>query len=472
MKISVENFKALELIKDYEIKAVNILTGKNSIGKTSLIQLLLMIKQTFESDFDESITQLKLNRPYVQLGRFENIVTDNNLQKMIKISFELQSSELDQRYNRRRLQKYGDECSIKFDYRFKKVGRRTLIDQYCITVIGDEEHKFSLTHIEKSKYELSVNSDIFIRDNYGTKLLSLDDIKDNGIKTNVTFINLKPLGMKTSIDKSNIFISLNGEFQGYQRELEKYFRNISYIGPLRDEPHKYYFNDEEIGKSIGIKGEYAVQMLASERKDSVGVMKYIDEDNYLFSKRKIQLINAVRYWMCDVFKMSKGINTRNIDNNTMTKINFINYNGKKIPITHVGFGISQILPIIVEGLRMNEKGLLILEQPEIHLHPNVQAQLFDFIFSLSLLGKNILVETHSDHLITRMRRRVSEDFKNEIKNDINLTFVEDVNGRGEYHTININELGNLEHWPDGFCDQIDLDYRKIVRAQSNRRRAK
>ena len=72
-------------------------------------------------------------------------------------------------------------------------------------------------------------------------------------------------------------------------------------------------------------------------------------------------------------------------------------------IKHVGFGISQVLPIIVEGLLMDTDGTLILEQPEIHLHPKVQSLLFDFLYSLVIQGKNVIIETHSDHFITRMR---------------------------------------------------------------------
>ena len=76
-------------------------------------------------------------------------------------------------------------------------------------------------------------------------------------------------------------------------------------------------------------------------------------------------------------------------------------------IADVGFGVSQLLPILVIGLRSGRASLLILEQPEIHLHPRLQANLADFLLTLAASGRRIIVETHSDHFINRLRRRIA-----------------------------------------------------------------
>jgi predicted ATPase len=138
----------------------------------------------------------------------------------------------------------------------------------------------------------------------------------------------------------------------------------------------------------------------------------------------------------------------------------------------VGFGISQILPIIVEGLRMPKKGLLILEQPEIHLHPKVQSMLFDFIYSMSLTGKRFLIETHSDHFITRMRRRVAEN-NSDLSEKINLVFVEQRETEHFFRKLDLNEMGTfINYFPDDFVEQTEKEYRAIVMAQALKRKNK
>jgi len=117
--------------------------------------------------------------------------------------------------------------------------------------------------------------------------------------------------------------------------------------------------------------------------------------------------------MCDVFEIGIDIYSKKVGDSYVIILK--NTNGNETTIKHVGFGISQILPIIVEGLRMSNTGTLILEQPEIHLHPKLQSLLFDFLYSLTLSGKTIIIETHSDHLITRMRRRIAEEVENKMK---------------------------------------------------------
>ena len=95
--------------------------------------------------------------------------------------------------------------------------------------------------------------------------------------------------------------------------------------------------------------------------------------------------------MCDVFGIAKDIYSKKIDDTCKILLEIAN--GLKVNIKHVGYGISQVLPIIVEGLVMSENGTLIIEQPEIHLHPKIQSQLFDFLYSLILQGKKVIVET-------------------------------------------------------------------------------
>jgi predicted ATPase len=147
-------------------------------------------------------------------------------------------------------------------------------------------------------------------------------------------------------------------------------------------------------------------------------------------------------------------------------VKVVNHYDVESTIRHVGFGISQVLPIIVEGLRMRKNGILILEQPEIHLHPKIQSMLFDFIYSLSLTGKKFIIETHSDHFITRMRRRVAEDNSN-LSEKINLVFIEERETEHLFHKLNLDDMGTYDYFPNDFVDQSE-DYDAIILAQAKK----
>ncbi|GAH93915.1 unnamed protein product, partial [marine sediment metagenome] len=96
---------------------------------------------------------------------------------------------------------------------------------------------------------------------------------------------------------------------------------------------------------------------------------------------------------------------------------------ENVSIQDVGFGISQILPVFIESLRMKQDHTLILEQPEIHLHPNMQSKLADFLLSMAMSKKQFIIETHSEHLINRLCLRIAQDATNKLKDKISIVFV-------------------------------------------------
>src|SRR5262249_40899913 len=122
-------------------------------------------------------------------------------------------------------------------------------------------------------------------------------------------------------------------------------------------------------------------------------------------------------------------------------------------LTHVGVGVSQILPIVVMCLLARNGTTLIIEQPELHLNPKVQTRLADFFLSMALLGKQCLIETHSEYLITRLRLRSVMAEGSSLAGLMKLYFVEKRNGVSHYRDVKINEYGAVEDWPTGFFDQ-------------------
>jgi predicted ATPase len=137
---------------------------------------------------------------------------------------------------------------------------------------------------------------------------------------------------------------------------------------------------------------------------------------------------------------------------------------RDLDLTAVGVGVSQTLPVLTLCLLAPRQSLILLEQPELHLHPATQQRLADFLLACSRSGRQLIVETHSDHLLTRLRRRVAEDQTNETLATIGIVFAEPDLDRTLYRSVAPNRYGAIDDWPAGFFDQTVTESQEILRA--------
>lgn len=120
-------------------------------------------------------------------------------------------------------------------------------------------------------------------------------------------------------------------------------------------------------------------------------------------------------------------------------------------ITDVGFGVSQVLPVIALCYYVPEGSTIILEQPEIHLHPSVQAGLADvFIDAIKKRNIQIIVESHSEHLLKRLQRRIAEEYESLRPDDVALYFTENRAGTSHLEELQLDLFGNITNWPKDF----------------------
>ncbi|TNS62754.1 AAA family ATPase, partial [Escherichia coli] len=126
-------------------------------------------------------------------------------------------------------------------------------------------------------------------------------------------------------------------------------------------------------------------------------------------------------------------------------------------LTHVGVGVSQVLPIVLMFLNSDPSDVLIFEQPELHLHPKVQSKLCDLFLIMANTGRQCIIETHSEYMINRLRLRVAQDLDNNYLKKSALYFINKVNGISEFQNININKYGAIPEWPEDFFDQTDKE---------------
>lgn len=124
---------------------------------------------------------------------------------------------------------------------------------------------------------------------------------------------------------------------------------------------------------------------------------------------------------------------------------------------HVGFGITHVLPILVACLTSAEGDLVLIENPEAHLHPRAQAELGRFLARVGASGRQVMVETHSDHVLNGVRRAVRDNIAQH--SDVLLHFFRPRSDAAvaQVVSLRVDQAGAIDHWPEGFFDQIDRD---------------
>ncbi|WP_394553701.1 DUF3696 domain-containing protein [Agromyces sp. MMS24-JH15] len=248
--------------------------------------------------------------------------------------------------------------------------------------------------------------------------------------------------------------------------------SIRYLGPLREEPRAAYPDAPEGDDSyVGPKGEFTASVLQRHRDLKVLVPTPDDDGTIKTPRRPIQLMTAVSRWakfldIGESFSVSDqgrfGI---------QMQVRQADVEGD-LDLTSVGTGVSQLLPVIVMCVQAPVGSLLLIEQPELHLNPKVQQRLADFLLVIAQSGRRLIVETHSEYLISRLRRRVAEDEEDSLQDTIGIYFAKRVNGATTYELVQQNEFGGIEEWPVNFFDQATEEEHAILSAAVKKRRAK
>lgn len=475
MKISIQNFKSIRALDNYELKPLTILSGVNSTGKSSFIQLFLLLKQTLE--LDSARNQLYLDGDWYQVGSYRDIITDKKPENNLYVAFTFSKEEDLAASSDKRITIFDSFKSyeIKVEARFDIYQGSIFIKEFKVSYElpdvekGEQFISFQTQRGKKDTYHIDTNSALFA-DRIWTEFPQVTGINYSSIfptyyeVLEVSTVEGARKGQKLRERKTT---KLFPNLDGVKNLCQNMFSSISYIGPIREQPKDEY-TQTTLKTHVGKFGEYTAQVLENFKNVKVDFREpTFSEDGITYQKKTVTLLQAVKYWMCDVFKIGRNIYSKKKGD---AFVIFLENNaGIETTIKHVGFGISQILPVIVQGLLISKGGTLILEQPEIHLHPKVQSLLFDFLYSLILQDKSVMIETHSDHFITRMRRRVAEDKSNLITQHINLTFIEPNDRDIYFEILEVDDMGTMDYFPSDFIEQSGNELKSILRAQMKKR---
>ncbi|EDN68786.1 conserved hypothetical protein [Beggiatoa sp. PS] len=538
VSFSLANFKGFKKLEPIVLKPLTVICGANNSGKSSIIQSLLLMKQSsarnytasFDFDTQEPLildgenalahlgdwtdviykheTNQKMSLTWKLSGEMNDSIhptKNSNLSVEIEVEIESVASDIQDNQNTLRVSRFQfRELNSPFSYELT----RAKDEKYHLKLRGislpdflsiwfykkpaDDIFKFKWTN---TLFAQAVIDEIHFSDIqvtfYGLfpYVVNGDFVKQSDEVLRRVKTQLKPKGKPeylSFIDKTIAVIAVLNKGKAHKAKktveltrtsyqlatqyLRQFWLTFRYLGPLREAPQRFYLINE-IGKmNIGVKGEYTAIVLASEQEQSIPPYykciyegKQIKEYEYRTSD---QMMEALNVWL-SFMKLPQLMPTPAIKRTTnQIKLDAF---GIEVCLPDVGFGVSQILPVLVECLRTKPGETIILEQPEIHLHPSLQSKLADFLICMAKAGKKIIVETHSEHLIKRLYLRVAQEESDETRRLLNTIFVsfDEQQQTSITQAIMINEYGEIENWPVHFFDEDDS--RELVAATLKKR---
>lgn len=416
--LSLKEFKCFEQV-DIDFGKITLLTGANSSGKSSLINALLGIMQSkyFPQYF-------ALNGDLVNMGGFDDVLRRKAYKKQFEVDIEIKLPYKDNLTQFKTVWTEG-----------KKNNQPHLIIFFTdnCSVIYDEDGRFKIDAIFDDEYIansiLSRNSDV---------QCIIEDSKYH---------------LKGSLEVSSEFIASFFNISSSDLFMDQYLYSgetfFNYIGSYRLPPERTYYRKSNAG-TIGVNGDGYIDQIIEWEEEAQ------DDDDLPFVKHYQNLINIVSqmglFSSIESNKMKGGRFELNIK---------VNENSALASLTDVGFGISQFLPIIVADLQLSDESCLAVSQPEIHLHPKIQATLGDyFAKQVKETEKQYIVETHSEYLINRLRLLI---VKGELQpEDVKLYYMENDGDKTTTYPIELTTDGQIKNAPQGFFDTYEMDVMDIA----------
>jgi hypothetical protein len=248
-------------------------------------------------------------------------------------------------------------------------------------------------------------------------------------------------------------------------QLELMLRSIFYVGPLREYPKRLYLWSGEVPDHVGVRGDRAVEaILASAGRAFNWKAGQRTKPLAELVAERLRSMGLIREFQV------KPLGPHRKEYEVLVR------SSPKLPevkLTDVGFGVSQVLPVIVECIYVPRRSIVIFEQPEIHLHPRVQADLADlFIDAIRARedGKarecQFIIESHSEHFLRRLQRRIAEEEL--AAEDAALYFVHTEGENACIQELNVDLFGNILNWPEGFFGDEMGDLVARTEAQARR----
>ena len=479
-EISLEKFKAFDTLEELSIKPLTILCGVNSGGKSSIIKSLLLLKQSYENT--SAINEATLNGQYTTNGLMKDVIYNGkgdafSIENTFEIKYKGKRFMASSKQDVSTAKELGKITGFKPTYvsYFKisvkcciKKGKpadtdwwdKNFISSYFIRIepqnanhepLKEAAFSVELRHKRETVYDITLN-------NFPTVsgVNKVDEQLENCMCyfNGMRLTNLYHESEKHTVKMSDFLTNVYAVF----RIVADQYKGIVYLGPLRENPRREYSvsSIRTVQDSTGADAPFV--LAKNQRKKLKKEINPPLTENTFFEEKSAEtetLIDAVEQWM-EYFDLGRL--------NIESEKDILKLNVKESNISDVGFGVSQTMPIIVHGLSMDYEQTLILEQPEIHLHPRMQMRMADFLLTLAQTNHCVIAETHSDHIINRLIRRILEAPNDALLNAVAIYFVENTAGGSMVSKITVDRVRGITECPEEFFTQFATESGYILDA--------
>ncbi len=483
----VYNFKAFKDSGWLPLRQLVCLVGRNSSGKSSLIHALLLFRQSLdERALGATLPQLNLNGRLIESGTYHDIVHHHDSKEQVGFAFrfEIPPRSVEARrapplpiipldvpqpatrdhlryrdflYWRSSGLSRGATGEIGFFFLPEEPFGPTLT-RLEITVDGLGAVWFSRTAgRERVQHWRGYASGV------PRKSFQIDFPPWSFFPVIVPRLRGKRLRGKAGLDAERfLFVS-----RAAMALLADFFDGLRMVGPFRTPPSRRFALTSLSGLDVGISGEHATDMLIAET---------------LVRPKDQRLASALSYWLHELH-LARKVRIRDVARAASIFELAISGAGaaRTANFADVGFGISQIIPVLVQGLLVRRGDYFIVQQPELHLHPDAQAALADYFIYLASHGVRVFVETHSEYLLLRLRRRLAEGVRPSsmgaestgpsiapprsiAARDIAVMCVNDRHGVSTMTELTIGKGFQFDNLPRGFMSQAMEDRLALLKA--------
>lgn len=452
--LRIKNFKGWKDTGSIDLAPITVLFGSNSSGKSSIGQFLVMLKQTVRQSDRKTVLLLNGPQASVDLGSVSDVFYDHNLEENMRFELEwdldtkavIENSDKREYYNR-----------IRFEGDIK---------------VNNPETQY----LEVNKFTYHLNDDEKLNLSVGMKKEAEENENRNYVLTSdkMTFKRIRGRGWKLTdpvkfygfSDAALAYYKDSDFLQDLNLYQEEFFSKFYYLGPIRTKTKRTYSWSGVNPEGVGDTGENTIAAILSAKKQ--GKTLKFPHTNY----KDFEVVvseSLKKMGLIEEYKIEKIGERQEYE----VKVQ-IRGSDRFVGLPDVGFGVSQVLPVIVQLFYVPDNSVIFIEQPEIHLHPAAQSLLADVIIDAIKMrekGKKrriqIIIETHSEHLLRRLQRRISE--KEVTTSDIKAYFAKNYNKASKLEELKVDSYGNILNWPKGFFGDMEEDmYTQSVNAITRR----
>lgn len=429
--IRMKNFKSWKESPEVRLAPLTGFFGTNSSGKSSLLQMLLLLKQNVGYS-SRPIIFFGDESSFVNLGNFHEVIHGHNEEEQLELEF---------------------GCKLKEPFKMRIYGKK-----------ADGQHGDVLVLIDNFTFNTVIHEkgmDLLIDGfRYSFESCEIPEVKwERGFLQHTDL-----LGQQNSqqISTTNCY---GGPYQGQPHRLlrplsfafEKLFSDVYYLGPTRVDPQRRYSWNGGHPQHVRQWGNQTVDALLSAR---------VRKLKTLHQEEEVPIEDRVSHWLQEM-ELAHSFSLDWASQGSKEYEVRIQKTPSSPPVTLVdmGYGLSQFLPVLVFCYYIPVGSTLILEQPGIHLHPKVQSQLADLLIEVITERKlQVLIESHSEHLLTRLQLRIAE--KKIGQDETALYFCRNDEGTSTAERLKVSESGEIENWPENFFGDVMGDMFAMTDVQS------